>query len=46
MRKPVMMTPLLMGSSGLLREAEAQEIVHDAEYYILYEQHAERWAAE
>jgi hypothetical protein len=46
MRKPVMMTLLLLGSNGVLSEAEAPEIVHDVEYYILYEQHAERWAAE
>ena len=32
--------------SGLATGAEAAEIVHDAEYYILEVQNGERWAAE
>ena len=38
---------LLVGWLFLTSSAYAgQEIIHDAEHYILLEEHAERWAAE
>jgi len=42
----ILATMALVLNAGVVQAEEKGEIVHDAEHYILLEQHGEKWAAE
>ena len=46
MPKAIAICLLVLLSSACTPEAGAQEVIHDAEHYILYEQNGDRWAVE